>query len=74
MTWAEYANKINNAVAGSRVGRYFQLEGSGAYRERKGTRFLTELRAGVTTFFAMVNNNSTSITIHFRQRYGHVID
>lgn len=56
MTWAEYANKINNAVAGSRVGRYFQLEGSGAYRERKGTRFLTELRASVTTFFAMVND------------------
>ncbi|CDH57194.1 nucleoside transporter [Lichtheimia corymbifera JMRC:FSU:9682] len=63
MTWAEYANKINNAVAGSRVGRYFQLEGSGAYRERKGTRFLTELRAGVTTFFAMAYIISVNASI-----------
>ncbi|KAI8138942.1 permease family-domain-containing protein [Fennellomyces sp. T-0311] len=50
MTWAD---KINDYVAQSRAGRYFQLEGSGARRERKNTRFLTELRAGATTFFAM---------------------
>ena len=41
-------------MAHSRAGRYFQLEGSGARRERKNTRFLTEVRAGFTTFFAMV--------------------
>ena len=51
MTWAE---KVNDYVAHSRAGRYFQLEGSGARRERKNTRFLTEIRAGFTTFFAMV--------------------
>ncbi|KAI7856815.1 permease family-domain-containing protein [Circinella umbellata] len=50
MTWAE---KVNNYVARSRAGKYFQLEGSGARRERKNTRFLTEIRAGFTTFFAM---------------------
>ena len=51
MTWVD---TVNTKVAQSIVGRYFQLDGSGAYRERKGTRFLTELRAGATTFFAMV--------------------
>ncbi|KAI9492059.1 permease family-domain-containing protein [Zychaea mexicana] len=50
MAWAE---KINDYVAHSRAGRYFQLAGSGARRERKNTKFLTEIRAGLTTFFAM---------------------
>lgn len=49
-----WVDKINQAVARSVVGRYFQLEGSCAKRERKGTKFTTELRAGCTTFFAMV--------------------
>lgn len=49
--WVE---KINDRVARSVVGKYFQLEYSGHRRERKGTRFFTELRAGVTIFFAMV--------------------
>lgn len=53
MTWAD---KVNDYVAHSRVGKYFQLEHSGHRRERKGTKFLTEIRAGLTTFFAMVNN------------------
>jgi hypothetical protein len=51
MAWA---NRINTAVAHSIIGKHFQLEGSGARRERKGTRFLTEIRAGITIFFAMV--------------------
>lgn len=51
MTWTD---RINDYVARSRVGKYFQLEHSGARRERKGTKFLTEIRAGLTTFFAMV--------------------
>ncbi|CAO3632338.1 unnamed protein product [Cunninghamella blakesleeana] len=62
MSWGE---RINTAVAHSFVGRHFQLEGSGARRERKGTRFLTELRAGVTIFFAMayiISVNSTIIS------------
>ena len=60
MTWAD---TVNTKVAQSYVGRYFQLEGSGAYRERKNTRFLTELRAGLTTFFAMVHFEDTNVTI-----------
>ncbi|OBT52074.1 hypothetical protein VE04_08014 [Pseudogymnoascus sp. 24MN13] len=50
MGWAE---KTNMAVAKSVVGRRFRLEFSGHRFERKGTRFLTEVRAGLATFFAM---------------------
>lgn len=45
--------KTNMAVAKSVVGRRFRLEYSGHRQERKGTRFLTEVRAGLATFFAM---------------------
>jgi hypothetical protein len=51
---AGWTEKLNNAVAHSAVGKYFQLEGSGHRRERKNTKFTTELRAGLTIFFAMV--------------------
>jgi AGZA family xanthine/uracil permease-like MFS transporter len=49
-----WVDKVNDAVARSKVGRFFQLEYSGHRRERKGTKFITELRAGLTIFFAMV--------------------
>ncbi|CAG8657672.1 12044_t:CDS:2, partial [Acaulospora colombiana] len=49
--WAE---NINKKVAESVVGRHFHLEGSGVKSERKGSKFLTEIRAGITTFSAMV--------------------
>lgn len=49
-----WVDKLNDAVAQSFVGRHFQLEGSGHRRERKNTKFTTELRAGLTIFFAMV--------------------
>jgi hypothetical protein len=49
--WAE---NINNKIAASFVGRHFKLDGSGVKGERKGSRFFTEIRAGVTTFSAMV--------------------
>ena len=45
--------KTNMAVARSIVGRRFRLEFSGHRNEKKGTRFLTEVRAGLATFFAM---------------------
>ncbi|KAH6688950.1 inner membrane protein yicO [Plectosphaerella plurivora] len=48
-----FAQKINQKVAKSAVGRWFKLDGCGHPRERKGSYFLTELRAGVITFFAM---------------------
>ncbi|KIM44091.1 hypothetical protein M413DRAFT_25571 [Hebeloma cylindrosporum] len=40
--------ELNEAVARSAVGKWFKLDGSGAKRERKGTRFTTEIRAGLT--------------------------
>lgn len=49
-----WVDKVNDRVARSRIGKYFQLENSGHRRERKGTKFMTEVRAGVTVFFAMV--------------------
>ncbi|CRK43405.1 hypothetical protein BN1723_005657 [Verticillium longisporum] len=50
MAWTD---TINNKVARSRAGRWFKLDGCGHPRERKGSKFLTELRAGLVTFFAM---------------------
>ncbi|KAK7553523.1 permease family-domain-containing protein [Phyllosticta citricarpa] len=60
-------HRINLQVAQSRVGEYFRLENSGHIRERKGSRFFTEIRAGLATFFAMayilsVNANIVSQT------------
>ncbi|PGH18083.1 hypothetical protein AJ79_00711 [Helicocarpus griseus UAMH5409] len=60
-----WAASINHAVANSFFGYRFRLEGSGHRYERKGTRFLTEVRAGLTTFFAMayiISVNSTILT------------
>lgn len=45
--------KINDAVAGSIVGRRFRLQGSGHIKTRENACFLTEIRAGLATFFAM---------------------
>jgi hypothetical protein len=45
--------KINDAVASSIIGRRFRLDGSGHSKTRKNARFLTEIRAGLATFFAM---------------------
>ncbi|KAJ1335861.1 Purine transporter [Microdochium nivale] len=50
MAWAQ---TLNNKVARSAVGRWFKLDGSGSVKERKGSNFTTELRAGLVTFFAM---------------------
>ncbi|KAI2632777.1 purine transporter [Xylaria nigripes] len=48
-----FVDTVNDKVARSAVGRWFLLEGSGQPNERKGSRFLTEIRAGVVAFFAM---------------------
>lgn len=50
-------------VAKSFVGRRFRLEFSGHGHERKGSRFLTEIRAGVATFFAMAYIISVNASI-----------
>ncbi|KAI0440266.1 purine transporter [Xylaria telfairii] len=44
---------INEKVARSAVGRWFKLDGCGHPKERKGSRFFTEIRAGIVAFFAM---------------------
>ncbi|KAI8953423.1 purine transporter [Xylaria longipes] len=44
---------INEKVARSAVGRWFKLDGSGHPKERKGSLFFTEIRAGIVAFFAM---------------------
>ncbi|KAI0172368.1 permease family-domain-containing protein [Hypoxylon sp. FL1284] len=48
-----WVHNFNAVVAKSAVGRWFQLDGSGHPRERKGSYFFTELRAGLAGFFAM---------------------
>ncbi|KAJ7244342.1 permease family-domain-containing protein [Mycena rebaudengoi] len=44
---------LNARVADSFAGRWFRLEGSGHPKERIGSRFTTELRAGVTTWISV---------------------
>ncbi|KAI8889911.1 hypothetical protein K501DRAFT_169617 [Backusella circina FSU 941] len=55
--------KLNDKVARSFFGRYFQLENSGHRRERAGTKFTTEIRAGLTIFFAMAYIISVNASI-----------
>ncbi|KAI8632660.1 purine transporter [Xylariaceae sp. FL1651] len=50
MTWV---HTINEKVAKSPVGRHFRLDGCGHPKERKGSYFFTEIRAGIAAFFAM---------------------
>ncbi|KAI8394011.1 permease family-domain-containing protein [Radiomyces spectabilis] len=60
-----WLDKLNDRVAHSVIGKYFQLDNSGARRERKGTRFTKEIRAGCTIFFAMayiISVNSSIIS------------
>jgi AGZA family xanthine/uracil permease-like MFS transporter len=58
-----WIHNANMAVARSLVGRRFRLDGSGHPRERKGTYFFTEIRAGLATFFAMAYIISVNATI-----------
>jgi hypothetical protein len=55
--------KTNMAMARSFIGRRFRLEFSGHRLEKKGTRFLTEVRAGLATFFAMAYIISVNASI-----------
>lgn len=55
--------RLNTVVAHSAVGRWFKLEGSGAQKERIGSRFTTEIRAGLTTWAAMAYIISVNATI-----------
>jgi adenine/guanine/hypoxanthine permease len=46
-------DRSNDFISRSTFGRVFRLEGSGHEKEIKNTRFWTEVRAGITTFFTM---------------------
>ncbi|ORY67728.1 inner membrane protein yicO [Pseudomassariella vexata] len=48
-----FVHNTNAKIATSPIGRWFRLDGSGHHKERKGSYFFTELRAGLATFFAM---------------------
>lgn len=58
-----FLDRLNATVADSLVGRWFKLEGSGHPRERVGSRFTTELRAGITTWAAMAYIISVNASI-----------
>lgn len=58
-----FFDRLNAQVANSIVGRWFQLEGSGVEKEREGSRFLTEIRAGITTWAAMAYIISVNASI-----------
>ncbi|KAI0808160.1 xanthine/uracil permease [Fomes fomentarius] len=58
-----FTDRLNAQVADSIVGRYFRLEGSGHPKEREGSRFLTEIRAGITTWAAMAYIISVNASI-----------
>ncbi|EEB08614.2 transmembrane transporter [Schizosaccharomyces japonicus yFS275] len=51
--FSNFFEELDLRVARSPVGRWFRLEGCGHPRERKGSRFSVEIRAGLTTFCAM---------------------
>jgi AGZA family xanthine/uracil permease-like MFS transporter len=56
-------DKLNAVVAQSSVGTWFRLEGCGHPKEREGSRFTTEIRAGLTTWAAMAYIISVNASI-----------
>ncbi|KAJ3758029.1 permease family-domain-containing protein [Lentinula raphanica] len=58
-----FVDRLNAQVAFSPVGRWFKLEGSGHPKERVGSRFVTEIRAGLTTWAAMAYIISVNASI-----------
>ncbi|KAF2874554.1 xanthine/uracil permease family protein-like protein [Massariosphaeria phaeospora] len=60
---AGWIHNTNVKIGQSAVGKYFRLEGSGHPKERKGSYFFTEIRAGLATFFAMAYIISVNASI-----------
>ncbi|KAK0447385.1 permease family-domain-containing protein [Desarmillaria tabescens] len=58
-----FLDLLNAQVADSFVGRWFKLEGSGHPKERVGSRFTSEIRAGLTTWAAMAYIISVNASI-----------
>ena len=58
-------SKLNHYIAVSPIGKYFRLDGSSSPLSREGTKFTTEVRAGIATFITMayiISVNATIIT------------
>ncbi|KZV98922.1 xanthine/uracil permease [Exidia glandulosa HHB12029] len=58
-----FVDKLNAKVADSAFGRWFRLEGSGHPKSRIGSKFTTELRAGLTTWASMAYIISVNASI-----------
>ncbi|KAJ7086457.1 permease family-domain-containing protein [Mycena belliarum] len=58
-----FLDLLNAHCADSFVGRWFRLEGCGHPKERVGSRFTTEIRAGLTTWAAMAYIISVNASI-----------
>ncbi|KAI0130067.1 purine transporter [Xylariales sp. AK1849] len=58
-----WIHKTNAKIAAGPVGRWFALDGSGQRKERKGSLFFTEIRAGIAAFFAMAYIISVNASI-----------
>ncbi|KAJ3730897.1 permease family-domain-containing protein [Lentinula guzmanii] len=58
-----FVDRLNAQVAFSPIGTWFRLEGSGHPKERIGSRFVTEIRAGLTTWAAMAYIISVNASI-----------
>ncbi|CAG8508534.1 5547_t:CDS:1 [Funneliformis mosseae] len=56
-------SKLNHCIAVSPIGRYFKLDGSPSSSSREGTKFTTEVRAGIATFITMAYIISVNATI-----------
>ncbi|CAO1631702.1 unnamed protein product [Parajaminaea phylloscopi] len=61
--FAVKVDNFNDAVARSAVGRWFRLDGSGHPLQRQGSRFTTELRAGIVITASMAYIISVNASI-----------
>lgn len=58
-----FVERVNARVADSAVGRWFRLDGSGHPLSRPGSKFTTEIRAGLTTWASMAYIIGVNATI-----------
>ncbi|KAL5514038.1 hypothetical protein ACEPAG_2799 [Sanghuangporus baumii] len=58
-----FIDRFNARIADTAFGRWFRLEGSGHPKQRVGSRFFTEIRAGLTTWASMAYIISVNASI-----------
>ncbi|KAL5522040.1 hypothetical protein ACEPAF_1896 [Sanghuangporus sanghuang] len=58
-----FIDRFNARIADTAFGRWFRLEGSGHPKQRVGSRFSTEIRAGLTTWASMAYIISVNASI-----------